>query len=130
MPINLLIFLCMAMIFCHIIDDYFIQGMCLSNLKQKSWWNENAPQNQYKNDYMMALFCHAFSWTFMIMLPLAIASGFALGWLWFAYPINTLIHMYVDDLKANRHKINLWQDQSIHFTQILITFTLFALFIF
>lgn len=129
MSTNLLIFLGMAMIFCHIFDDYFLQGMCLSNLKQKSWWKENAPQNQYKNDYMMALFCHAFSWTFMIMLPLAIASGFALGWLWLAYPINTLIHMYVDDLKANKHKINLIADQFIHILQITVTFGLFAAFI-
>ncbi len=79
----------------------------------------------YKNDYMMALFMGAFSWSFMIMLPLAIYSGFALGWLWLAYPINTLIHMYVDDLKANRHKLNLIQDQLIHIGQIIITAILF-----
>ncbi len=119
----------MAMIFCHIIDDYFIQGMCLSNLKQNSWWKENAPDEKYKNDYMIALFMHSFSWSFMIMLPLAIYSGFNLGWLWLAYPINTLIHMYVDDLKANRHKLNLVQDQLIHILQITVTFSLFMIYL-
>lgn len=128
MSINLLIFLYITMIFCHIFDDYVLQG-CLANLKQKSWWKENAPQDQYKNDYIMALFCHSFSWTFMIMLPLAIVSGFTLGWLWLAYPVNTLIHMYIDDLKANRHKINLITDQLIHIFQITVTFGLFIGFI-
>lgn len=63
----------------------------------------------------------------MIMLPLAIYSGFALGWLWLAYPINTLIHMCVDDLKVNRHKLNLIQDQFIHLGQIIITAILFVI---
>ncbi len=65
----------------------------------------------------------------MIMLPLAIVSGFTLGWLWLAYPVNTLIHMYIDDLKANRHKINLITDQLIHIFQITVTFGLFIGFI-
>jgi len=25
-----------AMLFCHVIDDYFLQG-CLASLKQKAW---------------------------------------------------------------------------------------------
>lgn len=35
--------------------------------------------------------------------------------------INTIVHMVTDDLKANRYKINLIQDQSIHMLQIIIT---------
>jgi hypothetical protein len=38
---------------------------------------------------------------------------------------NWLIHAYVDNLKANNHKINLIQDQSIHLVQIIITWALF-----
>ena len=125
---NKLIFIALSMMFCHIVDDYYLQG-CLANLKQKNWWKKNASDEMYRNDYKMALFCHSFSWSFMIMLPLMIASSFALGWLWIALPINCLIHMLVDDAKANRHKINLWQDQSIHFIQISITFALFVIFI-
>ena len=39
--------------------------------------------------------------------------------------INTVIHYIVDDLKANKYKINLVIDQSIHFIQIILTFILF-----
>lgn len=59
--------LLLAMLFCHIVDDYYLQGW-LASAKQKSWWKKNAPDKLYKNDYIMALCEHAFSWTFMIML--------------------------------------------------------------
>jgi hypothetical protein len=59
--------LLLAILFCHIVDDYYLQGW-LASAKQKSWWEKNAPDNLYKNDYIMALCEHAFSWTFMIML--------------------------------------------------------------
>lgn len=44
------------------------------------------------------------------------------------YILNTLCHTYIDDLKANRHRINLIQDQLIHFGQIFITW-LFVLIV-
>ena len=59
--------LLLTMLFCHIVDDYYLQGW-LASAKQKSWWEKNAPDKLYKNDYIMALCEHAFSWTFMIML--------------------------------------------------------------
>ena len=69
-------FIFTAMIFLHIIDDYVLQAPCLCDLKQKSFWEKNAPQTMYKNDYIIALIMHAFSWSFMIMLPIAVAKGF------------------------------------------------------
>lgn len=120
-----IIFLLLFMLFCHVFDDYFLQG-CLANLKQKKWWEKNAPDDKYKYDYLMALGCHAFSWTFSIMLPLAINSGFNLNWFFLAYPINFIIHYVTDDLKANRGKINLIADQSIHFAQIIITWVVYC----
>ena len=122
----MILFIFLAMIFCHIVDDYYLQGW-LANAKQKKWWQENAPQQLYKYDYIMALICHAFSWSFMIMLPIAIFLHFNLGWLYLAYPINLIIHAIVDDLKCNKHKINLIQDQIIHLTQISITTLCFML---
>lgn len=115
-------FMFLAMIFLHIIDDYCLQGI-LSKLKQKMWWKENAPQKLYKNDYLMGLFMHSFSWTFMIMLPIAIFLNFQIG-LGFLilFSLNLIIHAYVDNLKANLFKINLITDQSIHLMQIIITF--------
>ena len=39
-----------TMIFCHIVDDYYSQGI-LASMKQKEWWIKNAPDKQYKYDY-------------------------------------------------------------------------------
>lgn len=58
------------MLFCHIVDDYYLQGI-LASMKQKKWWQENAPDKLYEYDYLIALLMHGFSWAFMIMLPIA-----------------------------------------------------------
>jgi len=115
------------MLFCHVFDDYVLQG-CLANLKQKGWWRKHESYKElYKYDYIVALICHSVSWTFMIMLPIAIATNFNLGWLFMAYPINIVIHAITDDQKANRGTINLIADQSIHFAQICLTFMTYVL---
>ena len=54
-----------AMIFCHIVDDYYLQGW-LASAKQKEWWKANAPDSLYSLDYIWALIMHSFSWAFMI----------------------------------------------------------------
>ena len=121
MSINIIIIALFAMIFCHIVDDYYLQGW-LASSKEKQWWvKQDSFKPMYKYDYIVALGMHSMSWSFMIMLPLLIASKFSLGWLLLAYPINALIHGIVDDLKANKGCINLWTDQSLHMVQILIT---------
>lgn len=110
------------MIFCHIIDDYKIQAPVLNSLKQKTYWTENAPDKLYRYDYLMALFMHSFSWAFMILLPLTIYALINNGqWHWLFFVVNLVIHFVVDDLKANRKKINLIQDQMIHLAQIVVT---------
>lgn len=120
-------FIFLSMIFCHIIDDYYLQGV-LANLKQREWWKKNAPQEIYANDYIMALFMHSFSWSFMVMLPIAVSNKFNIGIRFiFLMAVNMLIHGYVDHMKANKRCINLIQDQSIHLLQIVIT-SLFWMF--
>ena len=37
------IFIVLCMIFCHIVDDYYLQGW-LASAKQKVFWKENAPE--------------------------------------------------------------------------------------
>ena len=64
-------FIFLSMIFAHIVDDYYLQGW-LASAKQKKYWKENAPDELYKYDYIMALIMHSMSWSFMIMLPIAI----------------------------------------------------------
>ena len=114
-------FALLLMIFCHIVDDYYLQGW-LASAKQKKYWQENAPEKMYKYDYIWALIMHSFSWTFMVMLPIAYSLSFSLnGWFLIAFVVNVTIHAFVDDLKANKRKINLWEDQTIHFMQILFT---------
>ena len=105
------------MIFLHIVDDYFLQAPTLGKLKQKQFWEENAPDKKYKYDYLMALFMHSFSWAFMIMIPTMINNCF----IWWLLPINLIIHFVVDHLKANLGKLNLIADQSIHLVQIVLT---------
>ena len=115
------------MVFMHIVDDYYLQGW-LASAKQKKWWNENAPQKLYRHDYIMALSMHSLSWAFMIKLTIAINRQFAITWIYaVALIVNATIHGIVDNLKANKLKINLIQDQSIHIMQIVITFIVYLL---
>lgn len=117
--------LLICMIFCHIVDDYYLQGI-LANLKQKSWWTKNAPDAKYKYDYIVALIMHSISWSFMILLPLVIYVSFVnITWLFAViFVVNTTIHATVDHLKANKLCINLIADQSIHILQIIISWAL------
>ena len=121
------IFIILCMIFCHIIADYNLQGW-LASAKQKSYWEKNAPDQMYKHDYICALIMHSFSWTFMIMLPLMYAVGFKVNsFLLFLFISNIIMHAITDNFKANTKVINLWQDQSIHMYQIVITAALVLL---
>jgi hypothetical protein len=105
------------MVFCHILDDFVLQAPCLCNLKQKSFWRKNISETNYKYDYIVALIMHAFSWSFMIMVPCLIFNTFNP----IVFLVNVAIHAFVDDLKANKGKINLIIDQTIHLFQIFIT---------
>lgn len=117
------ILLLLVMIFLHIVDDYYLQGW-LASAKQKSYWEQNAPDKLYKHDYIMALFMHSFSWAFMIMIipavyTLIVAANIPLIVALFVG--NLCMHMITDDKKANRKEINLIQDQLIHLAQIVFT---------
>ena len=115
------LFVIALMIFCHIVDDYYLQGI-LASMKQRSWWEEKCSEKLYKYDYIMALIMHAMSWAFMIMLPVAAYMGFRPTNIFFVMlAVNSVIHALVDDLKANKHKINLIADQCIHLMQIAVT---------
>lgn len=117
----------LLMLLCHIIDDFVLQPVCLSKLKQKSWWEKNVLSESksyrelYKDDYLMALIIHALSWSIMIHLPIIFLLNPPALVLSITVILNTFIHAVIDDLKANQHKINLITDQNIHIIQILIT---------
>lgn len=104
----------------HIIVDFHMQGI-LAKLKQESEWLNHPEYNEmYKNDWAIAMWLHAFEWTFVVMLPLAylhhweITSAFAI-----CFVVNMVVHAATDHLKANMRDISLVADQTIHILQIL-----------
>lgn len=124
--INLVLVL-LSMIFCHIVDDFYLQG-CLANMKQAKWWEQYG--DFYRNDYKPALFLHAFSWTFCIYIPIFIhclyyGGSYSIILLLSVFVVNWIIHAVVDNLKANEFKINLITDQTIHILQIFVTWTIY-----
>lgn len=111
-----------AMIWCHVMDDYVLQGL-LAQMKQKKWWNEQTTNPLYKYDYIAALVAHSLSWSFSILIPIILINP-TLPLLPIIYIVNAAIHAFVDDLKANKLKINLITDQLIHLAQIIVTFVI------
>ena len=119
MFIKILLFI----ILIHIIDDFVLQPISLSNLKQKKWWKkQEGYSDKYKDDYKVALAIHSISWSIMIHIPLVIMFP-SLGQLalLISFIVNAVIHYFIDDLKANKLKINLFEDQMVHFCQICTT---------
>lgn len=112
----------------HFIADFTLQGI-LADLKQKSWWMAacnkfNVDYSKYQYDYICGLVCHSLYWTLFTFMPLLYLSNniiFCSSLIVF----NTLVHAIIDDIKANKHKINLVQDQLLHLVQIAITVFLY-----
>lgn len=120
-----------AMLFCHIIDDYYLQGW-LATGKQRDWWKSNAPDKLYRYDYIIALAEHAFSWTCSIHIPVLVYAYLyqdfkAVHIYVIVFLMNWIIHAVIDHCKANLHKINLIQDQTIHIVQIVISWLIYIL---
>lgn len=117
------VILLIVMLFAHIVDDYYLQGI-LASMKQKKWWEENAPDELYKHDYMVALIEHAFSWAVMVHIP-AVLYAFYTGNVppgilcAVLFVVTWAIHALTDNAKANEHEINLVEDQLIHFIQVV-----------
>lgn len=112
----------------HIVDDFVLQPVCLSKLKQKQYWVDECNKHKYdikhyKYDYIVALLIHALSWSIMITLPFLILSYYVIpGMLLALVLVNTIIHALSDHFKVNELSINLCADQWIHMIQINITF--------
>lgn len=114
---------------CHVLDDFVLQPICLSKLKQKSWWVDQCKTKEqlekYGNDYIVGLLIHGFSWSGTILLPYlflvpAPEGNFLVG----LFVGNGLLHALIDHLKANLHWLNLVEDQFIHLLQILLTWAI------
>lgn len=115
-------FVFLFMIFLHIVDDFCLQGK-LADLKQKSWWKENYPDRKYRDDFIMALFIHAFSWCFMIHIPIFMYYGFNVPpIIYLEFALNIIVHAFIDHAKANMRVIALTDDQLFHIIQIVMAF--------
>jgi hypothetical protein len=101
-------------------------------MKQKKFWEDNYPNPLYKNDYKVALFTHAFSWTCFIHIPFLI-FGLYIGYtpynelasiaiLIIVFIFNIAMHYDVDNMKANELSINLVWDQGFHALQLIATY--------
>ena len=121
----LLVKLFLLSLLLHIIDDFVLQPICLSKLKQQSFWKEHKDyKEKYRHDYQMALFIHSLSWTIMISLPLFIFSDNTFWIMLIMLPFNIVTHYNTDDAKANKFQLNLIQDQLIHFGQIVLLYVI------
>lgn len=102
----------------HLVADYTLQGW-LADGKQERWWKKvcgGEIPDKYRRDYIAALVCHALYWSIFICAPFFVSKWFLL-----AIVVNTIVHAVIDDLKANKMKINLIQDQLLHLFQIGVT---------
>lgn len=132
MKISNIVVCFILMVFMHIVDDFYLQGI-LAKLKQKSFWRDNTSWESYtrlyRNDYIVALAAHAFSWCICIHLPVFVLWYFTGGFSLILFVINFIaqatIHAVIDNLKANKLKINLIQDQLFHLVQISFTLALY-----
>ena len=110
------------MILLHIIDDFVLQPICLSKLKQKSFWEPYVKDSKlYKNDYKVALIIHGLSWSIMIHIPFMLLP-ISEYWILISVITNAILHAWIDNEKANKLSINLLTDQIIHLFQIMTIF--------
>lgn len=116
----------MLMIFCHLIDDYVLQGW-LASAKQKSWWEKNAPQELYKHDFLMALMEHSFMNAFAVHVPIYLFMCKNENILVMTFLFSLLSHMIIDHLKANKRKINLIHDQLLHIIILIIIYLFYSI---
>ena len=110
------------MLFCHVIEDFHIQGI-LAQMKQRSWWyNQPDYSIRYGYDYMIAVLIHGFEWSFFVHIPIFYFIGIS-PIIFISLAINAILHAYIDHLKCNTRQLNLTQDQILHVLQLFFIIT-------
>ena len=121
-----------SMLLLHFVADYTLQGW-LANGKSKGWWEYQCEKRKidiakYKYDYICALICHAMYWTLITFIPFMFYARWTNVYSFVGFILaHTAIHVVVDDLKANRNKINLITDQLLHLAQIGVSVALLSI---
>ena len=123
-----ILFTLLVMIFLHLFADFILQTPFISKFKQKKSWEEYNKDGKYTYDYINILIDHCFIWSFVTFFPILFLFNSIIGYTIIVF-INMIIHAYIDDLKANKLKINLITDQLLHLGQIVLTLMI-CIFIF
>lgn len=130
------ILICFGTLALHIFADFHLQG-CLADLKQRMWWKDNITQrgfgHRYDHDYLAALTVHGLEWSIFVHIPAFIwmfccetplSKGY---WILAASVlIQAVLHAVIDDMKCNRLKLNLVQDQILHVIQLAMVIGTFV----
>lgn len=132
---NTFLVLLLVCVYMHILDDFVLQKATLCDLKQRSWWfkqiGPDLNRSRYSHDYLAALIVHAAQCSIGMLLPMVaftLWKGIPVDTLYFclAFVLNTVVHAFTDNLKANEMSINLIEDQMVHAVQIVITVAIFC----
>ena len=89
-------------------------------------FDKDMEETMYRNDYVAALLTHSFMWAFMTFVPLLLI-GQNYWLLILIIVVNSIIHLLIDNIKANFYLISLCKDQCWHINQILISFIIYLL---
>lgn len=102
----------------HLIADFALQSVRDANLKQKKWWEDATKEMEnremYRYDWIAGMACHCLLWSLMVCLPLVTRLIYLPMVI-----VQAAAHFWIDDMKANRLKINLIEDQFLHLAQII-----------
>lgn len=120
--------LLLLIIFLHVVADFNMQGI-MAEMKQKDFWKKY--DKKYQFDYVMPLIGHAFQWSFTIHLPMTGAAVVTQKdclelYVCMSIVFHTILHAWIDTLKANDHKTTLIQDQFYHMLQIILMWAVYC----
>jgi hypothetical protein len=116
-------------LFMHVLDDYGLQGVWHS-MKQKTWvGNEDELKHPPVLGAIPALLCHALSWSFMTMLPLAYYYHFNVNIFFVLFFFaNTCWHAIIQNNKPYAKGVSFVTEQAFHIVQILVTLAFYKIF--
>jgi len=121
----------------HFIADFNLQlGAGLDKFKSVDWWRKIMGETiwgtadeqfrKYKHDYKVAMAIHSVVWALVTFAPCIWLCTSAKAML-SILAVNAVAHYYIDNLKANRYRLNLVQDQILHLLQVGASFFAFRL---
>ena len=121
-----------VMLVLHLLADFTLQGW-FANGKHRVWWEQQCAKqgvdfSKYRYDYICALVSHSFFWAAVTFLPMIVMTNWPYDWLAVVFlTVQVIVHAVVDDLKANKFKLNLVQDQLVHVLQVAVAAAIYGL---